>query len=132
MRNSNIVKLDQKGRMLLPKHIRQFLNAEEGSELLLLVDNDNNQVKIVPLASEHTMELRFIISDTPGSLAAVADALTESGVNLILSESRTLVRGKIAEWDVILDTSGKKVDLETIKNKLIEDKIIQRMEVLRK
>lgn len=123
--------MDQKGRVLLPKHVRQFLKVNSGTEILLVQDNENKQIKLVPLVNEHTMELRFIMNDAPGSLATVADTLSDNGINIILSESRTLVKGKIAEWDIIVDTRSKKGDIEDIKKKLIESNTIKRMEVLR-
>ncbi len=131
MRNSNIVRIDQKGRVLLPKHIRGFLKAEDGTEVVLIPDNESGHVKVVPLINDKTMELRFVIKDFPGSLATVAETLAKSGIDIIMSESKTLMKGKFAEWDVIVDTSNYNDGVEKIREELLSNNIIKKMEVLR-
>jgi len=132
MRNSNIVKLDTKGRMLIPIHIRKFLNVDDGTELILLEDRDKTQVRILPLIREKTAELRFRLGDIPGSLAYIADTLANYNMNIIMSESKTLVKGTMAEWDVIVDTSESNGTLENFKKEVMQSGKIRDMEILRK
>jgi len=132
MRNSNIVKLDSKGRVLLPIHIRKFLSIDDGTELIIVEDNDKQQVRILPLIKEKTAELRFSLHDMPGSLAYIADTLATYNINIIMSESRTLVKGKMAEWDVIVDTSECNGSLEQFKKEMVESNKIKDVEILRK
>jgi bifunctional DNA-binding transcriptional regulator/antitoxin component of YhaV-PrlF toxin-antitoxin module len=131
MRNSNIVKVDSKGRILIPIHIRKFLSAEEGTEIIIIPDREKGQAKVLPLLKEKTAEFRFMIDDLPGSLAKIADILSDYGLNIIMSESRTLVKGKVAEWDVIVDTSESNGTIEQMKKDMQHSKIIKGMEVLR-
>jgi bifunctional DNA-binding transcriptional regulator/antitoxin component of YhaV-PrlF toxin-antitoxin module len=131
MRNSNIVRIDQKGRVLLPKHIRSFLKTDDGTEVVLIPDNDSGHVKVVPLINEKTMELRFVIKDFPGSLATVAETLAKNSIDIIMSESKTLLKGKFAEWDVIVDTSNYNDGVEKIREQLLNNNTIKKMEVLR-
>jgi bifunctional DNA-binding transcriptional regulator/antitoxin component of YhaV-PrlF toxin-antitoxin module len=132
MRNSNIVKLDSKGRVLIPIHVRKFLNVDDGTELIIVEDNDKQQVRVLPLIKEKTAELRFNLADLPGALAHIADTLANYKMNIIMSESRTLVKGKMAEWDVIIDTSECNGSLEQFKKEIIGSGKVKDVEVLRK
>jgi AbrB family looped-hinge helix DNA binding protein len=132
MRNSNIVKLDSKGRVLIPIHVRKFLNIDDGTELIIVEDSDKQQVRVLPLVKEKTAELRFMINDMPGSLAYIADTLSDFNINIIMSESRTLVKGKMAEWDVIVDTSECNGSLDQMKKQIAESGKIKNVEILRK
>ncbi len=132
MKNSNIVSVDAKGRILIPKHIRKFLDLDEGTDIIIMPDSEKTQAKMLPLAKEKTAELRFIITDLPGSLAVVANTLAENGINIIMSESRTLQKNRLAEWDVIVDLTECNGRLEKAREKILESKAIKSVEVLRK
>lgn len=132
MRNSNIVKIDSKGRILIPIHIRNFLKAKEGTEIVIIPDNEKSQVRMLPLIKEKTAEFRILLSDMPGSLAGIASTLSDYGVNIIMSESRTLVKGKQAEWDVIVDTSESNGTMDQLQKELIQSKLVKNVEVMRK
>ena len=125
MRNSNIVRLDSKGRILIPIHIRKYLGLNDGTELILVEDNDKKQVRLLPLIKEKTAKLRFTIDDVPGALAYIADVLSDYRINIIMSESRTLVKGKTAEWNIIVDTSESNGSIEQFRKEIANsDKII--------
>ena len=132
MRNSNIVKLDSKGRVLIPIHIRKFLSVDDGTELIIVEDNDKQQVRVLPLIKDKTAEMRFNIMDNPGSLAFIADTLADYKINIIMSESRTLVKGKMAEWDVIVDTSECNGSLEQFRKDILNSGKIKNVDILRK
>ncbi len=132
MRNSNIVKVDPKGRILIPIHIRKFLNVDDGTEIIIIPDNEKAQARILPLIKEKTAEIRFLISDIPGSLATIASILSKNHVNIIMSESRTVLKKKVAEWDVIIDTSESETSLDELKNELSHYNIIKSVEVIKK
>ena len=132
MRNSNIVKIDTKGRILIPIHIRKFLGVDEGTELIIVENGDKNQVRVLPLIKEKTAELRFMIADLPGTIAYIAETLANYKINIIMSESRTLVKGKMAEWDVIVDTSESNGTLDSFKKEVLDSGKIRNIEILRK
>ena len=132
MRSSNIVKLDSKGRMLIPIHVRKFLGVDDGTELIIVEDNDKQQIRILPLVKEKTAELRFTLEDIPGSLAYVADMLANYNMNIIMSESRTLTKGRKAEWDVIVDTSECNGTLEQFKKEVMNSGKVKNLEVVKK
>jgi bifunctional DNA-binding transcriptional regulator/antitoxin component of YhaV-PrlF toxin-antitoxin module len=131
MRNSNITRVDSKGRILIPIHIRKMLGADDGTEILIIPEREGGHVKMLPLVREKTAELRLMMNDIPGSLAHIANSLATHNVNIIMSESRTVVKGKTAEWDVIIDTSEANGSIEKLKSELEKSRDIRKVEIVR-
>lgn len=100
----NIVTLDTKGRILIPYHIRELLDIDSGSEFVIM-SNYNGEVKLMPLRKGKTAEIRLLIDDKPGSLMAITQALAKMKIDIVLSQSKTLERGHLAEWSAIADVS---------------------------
>jgi len=132
MRNSNIVKLDSKGRVLIPIHIRNMLKADEGTDVVIIPDKNNGHMKILPLVNGKTAEIRLLLNDLPGSLASIANILAEYDIDVIMSESRTLARGQLAEWDVVVDTSNFTKDFNHLKERLLNSNLVKNVDVVRK
>ena len=132
MRNSNITRVDSKGRILIPIHIRKMLGADDSTEIIIIPEHDRSQVRMLPLVREKTAEIRIMMKDMPGSLAHIANSLAIHNVNIMMSESRTIVKGKSAEWDVIVDTSEANGNMESLKGELEKSKDIRKVEILRK
>jgi len=130
MRSTNISKLDSKGRLLIPSHIRKFLSVDEGTEVIILPDNEKAEARILPLVRDKTAEFRITMTDSPGSLALIADMLARYNVNVLMSKSRSVVKGKLAEWDLIVDTSGCNGRLEKMKTSILNSSLIKNMEIL--
>lgn len=128
MRYSNIAKVDSKGRILIPSHIRKTLGLEEGTELIIIPDQENLQAKIFPLIKGRTAELRIVMDDVPGSLAKIANILAMYNASILMSQSKTLVRKRLAEWDIIVDISECNGNIESIKEKLSKTDVIKKME----
>ena len=131
MRNSNITRVDSKGRILIPIHIRKMLGADDGTEIIIIPDHDRSQVRMLPLVREKTAEIRILMNDAPGSLAHIADSLAAHNVNIIMSESRTIQKGKTAEWDVIIDTSEANGSMDKLKNELEKSRDIKKVDIVR-
>ncbi|MBM3303793.1 MAG: ACT domain-containing protein [Candidatus Aenigmarchaeota archaeon] len=131
MRNSNITRVDSKGRILIPIHIRKMLGADDGTEIIIIPEHDRSQVRMLPLVREKTAEIRILMNDVPGSLAHIADSLAAHNVNIIMSESRTIQKGKLAEWDVIIDTSEANGSTEKLRGELERSRDIRKVEVVR-
>ena len=133
MRHSNIMKLDSKGRLLIPVHIRKKLDATEGTEVMIISEDEKNEIKIIPLIKDKNAELKFLLTGIPNSLAMVANMFATHNINILMSESRTLVRGKMAEWNVIVDTSSSNNgNLEKLKDELKTSNFIKNIEIIRK
>ena len=89
---------------------------KKGTEMLLVPDNEKSTVRMLPLSKEKTAIIKLLIKDEPGSLATVANILAEKHINIIMSESKTLIKGKFAEWKLIVDTSECDGDLKKIED----------------
>jgi bifunctional DNA-binding transcriptional regulator/antitoxin component of YhaV-PrlF toxin-antitoxin module len=131
MRNTNIARLDSKGRILIPSHIRKFLNVDDGTEVIILPDGEKSEARILPLVRDKTAEFRITMADSPGSLAVIADILARYNINVLMSKSRSLVKGKVAEWDLIVDTSACNGKIERMRASLLGSNFIKNMEILR-
>ena len=132
MRNSNIIRVDSKGRVLIPIHIRKLMDTNEGTEMVIIPDNEKKQARILPLIKDKTAEFRMMMNDVPGSLAQVANIFVEYNIDIIMSQSRTLMRGKLAEWDIIADISECNGNIKQLKNTLLTSKLIKSVELMKR
>ena len=122
MRMTEIVRIDSRGRITMPSSLREAMRLSEGMYVMLIADLDEKEVRIVPFADPEAKLVEFCISfsDMPGALAKAANILANQGVDLLSSESRTLRRGKSAEWVVVADVSRCKCKMEELEQKIIE------------
>jgi len=128
MRNFNITKIDSKGRVLIPFHIREYLGLEEGMELMV-VNNGNKELKIFPLFKGKCAEVKVLIKDSPGALAKTSEVFAKHKADILMSQSKTLEKGKLAEWSAILDISECD-NLKKLKDDIKSLKIVKNFEFL--
>ena len=123
MRMTEIVRIDSRGRITMPSSLREAVKLSEGMYVMLIADLDEKEVRIVPFADPEAklIEFRIAFSDMPGALAKAANILAKQGVDLLSSESRTLRRGKSAEWIVVADVSRCRCKLEELEQKIVEE-----------
>ena len=107
----------------MPSSIREAVRLSEGMYVMLIADLDEKEVRITPFADPEAklVELRITFSDIPGALAKAANVLAKQGVDLLSSQSRTLRRGKSAEWVVVADVSRCKCELEELESEIIAE-----------
>jgi len=119
----DVVKLDGKGRILIPIDVRKTLGLREGMYLLLVADSERNEVRLTPFIDSGVKLARITVGlkDAPGALARIAGILAEIGVDLLFSESRTIRRGEEAEWIAVADLTNCNLDPDTMKEKLLAD-----------
>lgn len=117
---SKIIRLDSKGRILIPSSIRVGLGLCKGMYLMIHANLNNKEARLIPFADPKAKLINFkmTLSDTPGALAKAASTLANYGVDLLSSDSRTIQRGKIAEWNAIGDVSKCKLNLKELKKAL--------------
>ena len=132
MRNSNITKIDSKGRILIPIHIRKILKADDGTEVVIIPDNEKRQARLLPLAKEKTAEFKLLMSDIPGALAQIANVFVDYNVDIIMSQSRTIIKGKLAEWDIIADISECNGNTNELRKSLMASKLIKSVELVKR
>ena len=123
MRMTEIVRVDSRGRITMPSPIREAVKLSEGMYVMLIANLDEKEIRISPFADPEArlIELSITFSDVPGALAKAASILANEGVDLLSSESRTLRRGKSAEWVVIADVSRCKCKPEKLKEKIVAE-----------
>ncbi len=105
----------------MPSSIREAVRLSEGMYVMLIASLDEKEIRIAPFADPEAklVELSITFSDIPGALAKAANILATQGVDLLSSESRTLKRGKSAEWIVIADVSRCKCKVEELEKKIV-------------
>ncbi len=103
-KNFNITRLDSKGRITVPFHIREYMGIKDGSEFLI-VNNENREIRIFPLLKGKIAHLKIVISDKPGSLSRILNLIAKHELDILTSTSKSIERGKTAEWTAIVDIS---------------------------
>ena len=123
MRMTEIVKVDSRGRITMPSTIREAIRLSEGMYVMLIADLDKKELRIAPFADPEAklFELSITFSDVPGALAKAASILADKGVDLLSSESRTLRRGKSAEWVIVADVSRCKCTIKELEQKIVAE-----------
>lgn len=98
------VKVDSKGRVIVPNSFREALGIKAGENIEAQLDKENERIILFPI-QKATKKLVITFGDLPGSLARVAAILARNRVDLVHTASRSLKRGQEAEWAVIADFS---------------------------
>jgi bifunctional DNA-binding transcriptional regulator/antitoxin component of YhaV-PrlF toxin-antitoxin module len=92
--------VDSKGRVLVPLSIREAAGIKPQEKVLVAFDSARRSIVIEPAHEKKTLHLEVLLADRPGSLAQAAYALSELGVDLIYTQSRSFSRGEAAIWSV--------------------------------
>ncbi|MEM2914155.1 MAG: AbrB family transcriptional regulator [Candidatus Bathyarchaeia archaeon] len=131
MRISEIVRIDNRGRVTLPSTLREAVGLSEGMFVMLVADIEEKNVKILPFADPEAklVEFHITIRDIPGALAKAASALAEKKVDFLSTTSRTLKRGESAEWVVIADVSKCNCQIEELTQVILKDGLAERIDV---
>jgi len=116
IKNFNVVKLDKKGRIILPFHVRDYLGLKEGMEMLIS-NNEKNELKIFPLFTGKTADIKVMIEDKLGSLNKLLDVIEKNKIHILMSTSKTIEKGSLAEWSAIVDISSLR-DIKKLENEL--------------
>src|SRR3989338_6811161 len=99
------VKVDSKGRIIIPNSFRESLGIKMGENIEAYLDSENCRILLFPIEKK-TSKLIVEFGDVPGSLAKVAAILARNKVDLVYTSSRSLKRRKEAEWEIIADFSN--------------------------
>ena len=121
---SEIVKIDDRGRIVIPGATRKIMKLTPGTNLLMTVDDETNQITLTPFMGNETkpIRIRIVLKDQKGALAKVATVLSEIGINLLLGEAHIIRKGVYAEWSIVADlgTAENEVSLEDLKEQIIK------------
>ena len=102
-------RLDSKGRIIIPNSFREELGLKAGENIVASLDRENGRIILFPI-DKKAKKLVMRFEDEPGTLAAAAEILAKNNVDLIYTFSRSLKRGKEAEWEIIADFSKCSMD----------------------
>jgi len=119
---NSIIKLDTRGRLVIPSEFRETLDLKEGDNILLSLDSKTNTITISPIYSEanNLIKMQLTFGDKPGSLAKIATKLAELKIDLIMTESKSFERGEKARWNIIADISKTNFSIQQVKKELVE------------
>ena len=104
LKETEILKIDARGRIVIPRGMRRSLGLKENSFIMLISDPDNNEIKIVPLTfseNQSFIKLKILIPDKAGALGLIANVFGELGLSLVYGQTVVIKKGVDAEWSVI-------------------------------
>lgn len=130
---SSIVRMDTRGRLVIPTEFRQRLNLEEGDEVLISLDSETDTLTISPTYGKpiNLVRINIEFSDTPGCLARIAYKIAELKIDLIKTESKSSQRGKKARWDIIADISKTDMSFGQIRQKILQSGFVETVSIQR-
>lgn len=128
---NSIVKLDTRGRLVIPNEYRETLNLKEGDEVLISLDNKTNTLSISPIYGKPSdlVLIQIEFGDLPGCLAKIAKKIADLKIDLIMTESKSSQRGKKARWDIIGDISKTNKSINQIKQILLQSGYVESMSI---
>ena len=128
---NSIIRLDTRGRLVIPNEFRESLDLKEGDNVLVSLDSKTNTISISPIYGKNNnlikMEIEF--GDTPGCLAKIASKLAELNVDLIMTESKSFERGTKARWDIVADISKTDFSIKQIKEELLKSNFVEQASI---
>jgi AbrB family looped-hinge helix DNA binding protein len=130
---NSIIKLDTRGRLVIPTEFREILNLKEGDEVLISLDSKTDTIVISPTYGEpkNLVKIEIEFSDSRGCLAKIAEKIAKMKLDLVMTESKSSQRGKKARWDIVADISKCSYSLNEIKQMLLQSGFIDSMSILK-
>ena len=128
MNDFNIGKLDSKGRLLIPFYIRDYLDLNEDSKLMM-INNGKKELKLIPIVEGQNAKIKLQLKDIHGSLAEAAKVISGHNIDILMSKSKTIEKGKLAEWEAVIDTADFKKDLKELESQLNDLKIVKSVKI---
>jgi AbrB family looped-hinge helix DNA binding protein len=129
---NTIVKLDTRGRLVIPSEFRTPLGLKEGDDVLLSIDYKTDTLTVIPIISEpkSLFKIEIEFGDQLGCLAKTAFKLAELGVDFVQTESKSSQRGKRARWDIYADMSRSKVSSNQLKQELMSSGYVDSVTIM--
>lgn len=128
---NSIIRLDTRGRLVIPNEFREALDLKEGDEVLMSIDEKTNTISISPIYGKQNNLIKIDIEfdDAPGSLAKIAEMLAKIRIDLVMTESKSFQRGKKARWSIIADISQCPYGINEIKKTLLQNHTIESVSI---
>jgi bifunctional DNA-binding transcriptional regulator/antitoxin component of YhaV-PrlF toxin-antitoxin module len=124
---TELVKVDDRGRIVIPGSTRKVMKLVTGTKLLMEVDDENNEIKLKPFLGQDVkpVKIRLLMTDEKGALAKITTVIGEMGINLLYEEAHVVRKGVQAEWEAIADlaTITEPLDVDQIKERILDTKV---------
>ncbi len=116
----SLVRLDTRGRLVIPNEFRESLDLKEGDNVLLSLDQKTNTITICPIygSQNDLVSISIEFGDMPGALAVIASRFAELNMDLLMTESKSSQRGKKARWNIVSDISKVKLGIDDIRKSI--------------
>ena len=128
---NSIIRLDTRGRLVIPNEFRDTLDLKEGDEVLMSLDTKTNTLTISPIygSADNLIKIEIEFDDKPGSLAKLAETLGKNNIDLIMTESKSFQRGTKARWHIIADITKCSYEVNEIKNILLQNHSVEAVSI---
>ena len=128
---NSIIRLDTRGRLVIPNEFREALDLKEGDEVLLGIDTKTNTLIISPIYGKQNnlVKIEIEFNDTLGSLAKIAETLARINIDLVMTESKSFQRGKKARWFIIADITKCLYGINEIKKTLLQNQSVDTVSI---
>lgn len=127
MRQYEITKIEEDGKIEIPKEYIHELGALEGAYFLVGIDPDLKEANIERIAVEgkELVEMKAIVKDKPGVLAQISGILGEYKINILFNESQGVEEVELAAIIMIADISESEISLENLKEKILDNQEVE-------
>ena len=131
MKMNSIIRLDTRGRLVIPNEFRESLNLKEGDEVIMSLDAKTDTLTINPIYGnvKDLVKIEIVFGDTPGCLAKIAKKIADLKIDLILTDSKSSQRGKKARWDIIADISKCSKSIPEIKQIILQSGFVESISI---
>ena len=128
---NSIIRLDTRGRLVIPNEFRETLNLKEGDEVLMSLDTKTNTLVISPIygKADNLVKIEIEFDDKPGSLAKLAETLAKINMDLVMTESKSFQRGTKARWYIIADITKCPYGINEIKKTLLQNNTVESVSI---
>ncbi|MGQ4875147.1 MAG: AbrB/MazE/SpoVT family DNA-binding domain-containing protein [Promethearchaeia archaeon] len=122
MKEARIITIDSRGRIVIPKIVRESLGLEANSQLYLVADSESKTITITPMGLniKDPYKFKIVMADAPGSLAKLALTFGNLGISIVYGQAMTLIKGKTALWTLIAP-KPENISLEELKERLMNE-----------
>ena len=128
---NSIVRLDTRGRLVIPTEFRETLDLKEGDEVLMSLDATTNTLVISPIygSADNLVKIEIEFDDKPGSLAKLAETLAKINIDLVMTKSKSCQRGKKARWNIVADIAKCPYGPNEIKKTLLHNHSVESVSI---